>query len=294
LRNRSLNKEKRKRELLRITMENQAILKRLQEKQSNYNVIKWEEQRLQNERLMEMISEYPVKLYDGYREHGRLVTADPSVQNREHLPQLRGEGGSLTRKSIRRRNLNTQQDFYTDKQGLTGPARGTYTSAQKQREVTDQDIGGIINLDADRKVLAKKGRMMSNGYYFIEASKTDSTFYIAAIKKRNSNENYLIELEWSKASEILAQFNILGNDDNEEDFERLMENLEILDNRLVLLNPKVRQPRVIRKKRTKTRGSNSQPRKVSKKGKKLLQPEHPKPDSVEIEQEAVVEVEDGK
>lgn len=135
---------------------------------------------------------------------------------------------------------------------------------------------------------------MSNGYYFIEASKTDSTFYIAAIKKRNSNENYLIELEWSKASEILAQFNILGNDDNEEDFERLMENLEILDNRLVLLNPKVRQPRVIRKKRTKTRGSNSQPRKVSKKGKKLLQPEHPKPDSVEIEQEAVVEVEDGK
>jgi len=50
--NKSLNKENRKRELIRITMENQAILKRLQEKQSNYNVVKWEEQRIQNERLM--------------------------------------------------------------------------------------------------------------------------------------------------------------------------------------------------------------------------------------------------
>ena len=49
---RSLNKENRKRELMRITMENQAILRRLQEKQSNYNVIKWEEQRMENEELI--------------------------------------------------------------------------------------------------------------------------------------------------------------------------------------------------------------------------------------------------
>ena len=62
LKNKSLNKEIRKRELIRITIENQAILKRLQEKQSNYNVIKWEEQRLQNEKLMEKISEYPLYL----------------------------------------------------------------------------------------------------------------------------------------------------------------------------------------------------------------------------------------
>jgi hypothetical protein len=51
-RTRSLNKDNRKRELLRITMENQAILRRLQEKQSNYNVIKWEEQRIENEQLI--------------------------------------------------------------------------------------------------------------------------------------------------------------------------------------------------------------------------------------------------
>lgn len=247
-------------------MENQAILKRLQEKQSNYNVIKWEEQRLQNEKLMEKISEYPMRLYDGYLEHGRLPTAETGFSIKENLPNIGRGSGSLTRKSVRRRNLNTQQNFYTNKQGLTGTINPPSTSTHKQNAGLQQDIGSIINLDADRKVLCKRARMMSNGYYLIEVSKTETTFYIAAIKKRNSNENYLIELEWQKCKEILAQFNIEGSDDDaEDDYDRLIDSLEILENRLVLLNPKVRQQKVIRKKRTTTRGSQSQPRMRQKK-----------------------------
>ena len=46
---RSLNKDARKRELLKITMENQAILRRIQEKQPTYDVIKWEEDRFEKE-----------------------------------------------------------------------------------------------------------------------------------------------------------------------------------------------------------------------------------------------------
>jgi len=38
----SLNRDQRKKELLRITLENQAILKRLQEKQPTYSVTQWE------------------------------------------------------------------------------------------------------------------------------------------------------------------------------------------------------------------------------------------------------------
>jgi len=109
--------------------------------------------------------------------------------------------------------------------------------------------------------------MMSNGFYLIEISKTDNTFYIAAVKKRNSNDNYLIQLEWDSAKEILAQFQINETENKEEDFDKIVDNLEILDNRLVLLNPKVRQQRVIRKKRGKTRGANSQPRPRMKKKK---------------------------
>jgi len=38
----SLNRERRRKDLIKITVENQAILKRLQQKQSTYSVEKWE------------------------------------------------------------------------------------------------------------------------------------------------------------------------------------------------------------------------------------------------------------
>jgi len=110
---------------------------------------------------------------------------------------------------------------------------------------------------------------MSNGFYFIEISHTDEIFYIAAIKKRNANENYLIELEWEKSKEILLQFGISGEEgiEHEQNYNRLIQSLEILENRLVLLNPKVNPQKIIKKRRTKTRGSQSQQRmRMRKKG----------------------------
>jgi hypothetical protein len=41
---RSLNRDSRKRELMKITKENQLILKRLQDKSANYNVSKWQKE----------------------------------------------------------------------------------------------------------------------------------------------------------------------------------------------------------------------------------------------------------
>jgi hypothetical protein len=57
---RSLNKETRKKELLKITMENQAILRRLQDKQSSYSVLKWENGHKEKERMMKNICEFPM------------------------------------------------------------------------------------------------------------------------------------------------------------------------------------------------------------------------------------------
>jgi hypothetical protein len=56
---RSLNRDVRKRELLKITLENQAILKRLQEKTSNYSVTKWEDDFKHKENIMKNMCEYP-------------------------------------------------------------------------------------------------------------------------------------------------------------------------------------------------------------------------------------------
>lgn len=150
--------------------------------QSNYKVIKWEEERLENEKLIENISEYPINLYDGYKDHSRLPTAEVGLRKRDDFSNIRGHGRSITRKEKQRRKLNTQQNFYRARDTLTGTRKGTNTPANNQQNIIDLDIGGLINLDPNRRILAKKARMMSSGYYLIEISRTDKTFYIAALK----------------------------------------------------------------------------------------------------------------
>ena len=119
----------------------------------------------------------------------------------------------------------------------------------------------------------------------IEVSRSETIFYIAAIKKRNSNENYLIELEWDKAKEILTQFGIVNeNVSNEDLFEDVIDSLEILDNRLVLLNPKIKNQKVKRKKNIRTaRGSTSQPKLRLKQKQKENAPKSPKTEKIASE-----------
>ena len=59
---RSLNRDARKRELLKITMENQVILRRLQEQKPNYDVMKWEEEAMKRKKLLQNICEYPYQI----------------------------------------------------------------------------------------------------------------------------------------------------------------------------------------------------------------------------------------
>lgn len=59
----SLNKTKRQRELLRVTHENQAILKRISSKEPHYNHLQWEDEWQINEGYMDNISKYPKDWY---------------------------------------------------------------------------------------------------------------------------------------------------------------------------------------------------------------------------------------
>lgn len=59
----SLNKTKRQRELLRVTHENQAILKRITAKEPHYNHLQWEDEWQINETYMDNISKYPKDWY---------------------------------------------------------------------------------------------------------------------------------------------------------------------------------------------------------------------------------------
>jgi len=56
----SLNEVTRKRELVKITLENQGILRRIQDQHSIYNVTKWEKDFQNNEKYLKNLSVYPV------------------------------------------------------------------------------------------------------------------------------------------------------------------------------------------------------------------------------------------
>lgn len=58
----SLNRDVRKRELMKITRENQVMLKRLQEKKPSYNVTQWAQDDQQRRKLLENICEFPYQL----------------------------------------------------------------------------------------------------------------------------------------------------------------------------------------------------------------------------------------
>lgn len=55
----SLNKEQRKRELQKITSENQAILRRIQMREPTYDRIQWEEDARKNQQYAQNIREFP-------------------------------------------------------------------------------------------------------------------------------------------------------------------------------------------------------------------------------------------
>ncbi|CAD8117836.1 unnamed protein product [Paramecium sonneborni] len=57
----SLNKEYRKKELIKIVMENQQLLKRIQDQKSQYNVKDWNEERRWVKKQISNICEYPYK-----------------------------------------------------------------------------------------------------------------------------------------------------------------------------------------------------------------------------------------
>ncbi|XP_039250546.2 sperm axonemal maintenance protein CFAP97D1-like [Styela clava] len=57
--NKSLNREKRQRELLRVTRENQSILNRITMREPEYNHMKWEKEWQEAEALMDNIGRYP-------------------------------------------------------------------------------------------------------------------------------------------------------------------------------------------------------------------------------------------
>ena len=68
-----------------------------------------------------------------------------------------------------------------------------------------------------------------SGLFIVEISQNNDILYLAAFDV-DSPESLLIELDQTKSNEILAKF--------ENDYEKMASSLQVMNKRLVLLNPK--------------------------------------------------------
>jgi len=83
-------------------------------------------------------------------------------------------------------------------------------------------------LDENRIVLFKKSKQLGQGYYIVEISTNNTHLFIAAYDLE-SPESLLIELPEKRAQDILNEFM--------NDYETMANSLQVMNKRLVLLNP---------------------------------------------------------
>lgn len=95
----SLNKTKRQRELLRVTHENQAILKRITSKEPHLNHLNWEEDWRTNQQYMDNIAKYPKDWYKEIVRKTKPRTVDATEDNDEDS-NLQSSTDESRRKSL--------------------------------------------------------------------------------------------------------------------------------------------------------------------------------------------------
>ncbi len=77
-------------------------------------------------------------------------------------------------------------------------------------------------------MLYKRSKQLGQGYYVVEISSTNTNLFIAA-HDVESPESLLIELPEKRAQDILSEF--------KNDYEKMASSLQVINKRLVLLNP---------------------------------------------------------
>ncbi|XP_077987568.1 sperm axonemal maintenance protein CFAP97D1-like [Glandiceps talaboti] len=97
----SLNREKRQRELLRVTKENQEILRRIMAREPEYNHLKWQQEWDENEQFMDNISRYP-------RDWWELDQQEKEKRKKEKQEQRRKEKEAEEQKAAE--NSEEQQE----------------------------------------------------------------------------------------------------------------------------------------------------------------------------------------
>ena len=166
------------------------MLKRLQNKQSSYDVFKWEEERAKNEKLVKRIALF-----------GNLATESLTMKSKTMLPTLKHTRSSQTRMTKRRIKKNYEEDFKMPDPRLVNKKRAKTTRRKQKRSLTVEheplveekveiDITKCCHLPEDREIITKSTKVMSNYQFELEISKNKTNYFIAAVRQDKHSENY--------------------------------------------------------------------------------------------------------
>eukprot|EP00347_Sterkiella_histriomuscorum_P011499 403372221 len=232
-RTKSLNGESRRQKIIKITLENQSILKRLQDKASFYKVQDWETDFQRREAILKKMCEYPYILQRrNLQNHSFTQGSDPNQSQIGSKPNtsLMDPFGSLSTAQggsrLPRLNNSMIDQSNSNNQSNNATSYGAWNNKITKGDLVVRQAG---ILDENRIVLYKRGKQIANGYYIVEISSNNTHLFIAAYDVE-SPESLLIEIPEAKAQNILLQF--------KNDYDQIASSLNIANKRLMLLNPK--------------------------------------------------------
>eukprot|EP00928_Gymnodinium_smaydae_P073220 TRINITY_DN56456_c0_g1_i1.p1 TRINITY_DN56456_c0_g1~~TRINITY_DN56456_c0_g1_i1.p1 ORF type:complete len:491 (+),score=79.96 TRINITY_DN56456_c0_g1_i1:199-1473(+) len=124
----SLNRESRKKEMMRITRDNQKILSRIQKAQPTYSRVEWEITHARNTRYLKSIVEFPLVLRQA--RQGNLTSTMVPLDEYS-LPKLDDIEASAqpAAKVVHKEGVTIDQSFYLVEMKLTGPAASAAASS---------------------------------------------------------------------------------------------------------------------------------------------------------------------
>lgn len=136
----SLNREKRMRELLRVTQENQEILKRITARKPQYNHKIWERDWERNQEYMDSIAQYPRDWWMYQEQSGRRLKRE-NTQTEQRTPRSRkskrsstSAAGRQSRSKQETEETDSKHEEASDSQESKGSNSSKKGKGRKQRQ----------------------------------------------------------------------------------------------------------------------------------------------------------------
>lgn len=237
----SLNMKKRKQELIKITLENEQILKRLQSRKSHFSVEKWNKDFEKQSIYKELGRKDPYEF--GNKKNGIRLGSLQGMTTEAGTRSIHNRGyGSITGTAVSgmpTSPIDTSQRNSLDRQGLPRLNTGNTTSnnprykahsnliAHQQPKIDEKDrnryshsrgkeiIKQANNLHPDRVIIFKQSKHIGiSSHYVVEISNYEGKLNIAAFDTATP-ESLLICISADRTQFILDQFesdlNLLAN-----------------------------------------------------------------------------------